>query len=117
MEIYNMQIYIKYLPKEQLLFELWKYARISPNFYYCKDLSPVLTIEDARKDINCMLANNRDIDLTTYYGRMLFIDITGDYVDTFNYDLYNGLNKAKKIIDLLKEKELRHTLYTYYKFF
>jgi len=112
-----MQIYIKYLPKDLLLYELWKAARMSPNFYYCKELSPVLTPEDAKKDINHMIANNREIYLTTYYGRMLFIDITGDYVETFNYDLYNGRNSAKKIIDSLKEEELKKTMCNYYKFF
>ena len=79
-----MTIYIGYLPKDRLLYELWLHARRSPNFYYCKELSPILTLEIAKKDINFMLADSRDIDLTTYYGRMLYIDITGDYVDTFN---------------------------------
>ncbi len=112
-----MQIYIKYLPKDTLLYSLWQKARLSPNFYYCKELSPVLTLDEARKDIICMIADGRAIDLTTYYGRMLFVDITGDYLDAFSYDLYNGKNSAKKIIDFLKEQELRRTVCNYYKFF
>ncbi len=112
-----MQIYIKYLPKDKLLYELWNGARYSPNFYYCPELKPTLTLQTVTDDINHMINNDRDIDLTTYHGRMLFIDITNDYIDTFNYDLYNGRGSAKKIIDILKEEELKRTICTYFKFF
>lgn len=112
-----MRIYIKYLPKDKLLFELWNAARSAPNFYYCKELSPILTLLDAKRDINHMIANNRDVELTNYYGRMLFINITKDYIETTNYDLYNGRHSAKKIIDALKAQELNGLLCTYYKFF
>lgn len=112
-----MQILIKYLPKDKLLFELWKAARISPNFYYCIKFVPTLTLDVVKNDINHMLSDKRDIELTAYYGRMLFVNITGDYMDTTEYDLYNGKYAAKKIIDDLKEGELYNTLCTYYKFF
>ena len=112
-----MQIYIKHLAKDILLYELWNAARHSPNFYYCKDVCPNLTPELTKIDINYMINNNRKIDITTYYGRMLYIDITDDYTDVYMYEIYNGEDSAKKIIKLLKEQELRKSICTFYKFF
>lgn len=112
-----MQIYIKYLPKDKLLYRLWEAARFSPNLYYCQEHRPILTYDIAKNDINFMIHNKRPIDLTTYYGRLLYIDITDDYTDVFNYDLYNGKGTAKKIIDSIKEEEMNNTVCRYYLFF
>ncbi len=112
-----MKIYIKHLPKDVLLYELWKAARNSPNFYYCKDKRPTLDLETCTNDINHMINNKRTIDLTTYYGRLLYIDITNDYFEDSTYNAYNGDGSAQKIIDALKERELKHTICVYFKFF
>lgn len=114
---YRMIIYIKYLPKDKLLYALWLGASQSPNFYYCPLLMPILTEDIAKTDINYMIANNRDIDLTTYYGKSLYINITNDTVDTNKYDIYNCKGVAEKIITNLKEKELNRTVCVYYKFY
>ncbi len=112
-----MLVYIKHISKDLLLYELWKAARNSPNLYHCAELRPILTPEITKNDINQMIVNNRNIDLTTYYGRMLYIDITNDYVDVLNYDIYNGFGAAKKVIDRLKEQELKKTVCVYFKFY
>jgi hypothetical protein len=112
-----MQVYIKHLAKDLLLYELWKAARNSPNLYHCSEMRPTLTYEVTKSDINYMIDNNRKIDVTTYYGRMLYIDISGDYVDVLNYDIYNGRGAAQKIIDKLKERELQKSVCVYFKFF
>ena len=112
-----MQIYIKHLAKDILLFKLWEAARNSPNFYYCKDTCPVLTPKLTKKDINYMISNDRKIDITTYYGRMLYIDISNDYTDVFMYEIYNGQGSAENVIRQLKKQELEKAICTFYKFF
>jgi hypothetical protein len=110
------KVYIKHLPKDKLLYELWKSAKPARQFYYCKDLIPEVDKSTITDDINHMIANNRRIDLTTYHGKQLFIDITDDFVDCFDYDLYNGHGVAEKIIIDLKKEELAVSICTYVKF-
>lgn len=112
-----MTIYIKHLPKDKLLYELWLAARKSPNFYYCPNAAPILDLETARTDINHMIVNERRLDLSTYYGRMLYVDLTDDTFDSDTYDLYNGRGKASKIVRELKKIELKKTVLCYYKFY
>jgi hypothetical protein len=76
-----------------------------------------LTKEKAKKDLNYMIANNRELLLTTYYGKMLFVDISLDYFDPSAYDIYNGRGLAKKIIYELKSTALQHCIASYYKSF
>jgi hypothetical protein len=109
-------IYIKYLPKDKLLWELWSHAKLAQYMQLCPELSPELTQSDAMRDINFMIHNNRNIELTTYYGRLLFVDITDDTFDAFTYDMYNGRGTAKDITDKLKIAELRRTICKYYMF-
>lgn len=111
-----MSVYIKHLSKDILLYKLWEAARNSPNLHYCAEYYPVLTLELTKNDINFMINDGRNLDLTTYYGKMLYIDITNDYVDVFMYEVYNGNGSAKKIIKQLKEQELRKAICTFYKF-
>lgn len=111
------RIYIKYLPKDKLLYQLWKYAKPAYYMYYCKDTIPVLTLEKAKQDINYMIHNNRTINISTYYGKQIFIDITGDYLNTLEYNLYNGRNLAEYIIDNLKKEEMQRSVLKYYTFF
>ena len=112
-----MAVYIKHIAKDVLLYELWRAARNSPNFYYCKDLQPTLTPEVTKSDINHMINNERKIDVTTYYGRMLYIDITDDYADVLTYESYNGQGSAEKIINKLKIQELQKSICRYFTFF
>ena len=111
-------IYINHLPKDKLLFELWKNARVSPYFVFCEDKIPTLTISQVRDDITEMIQNNRQINLTTYYGRMLYIDISGSVMNTLDYEAFNRINEEKiiNIINKLKFEELRITICKYYIF-
>ena len=111
-------IYINHLPKDVLLYELWKHARISPYFMHCKDKVPILTIDRARKDINEMLKTNRRINLTTYYGKLLFVDITDSMFDATDYEIYNRLDEKKiiRMIDKLKSDALRKLILKFYIF-
>jgi hypothetical protein len=110
-------VFIKYLPKDKLLFSLWKEARMAQYFYYCPEQLEQITIDNVTSDINFMIMNGRDIDLTTYHGKLLYINITPDVIDVFNYDMYNGRGKAKLIINKLKKDELEKSIVAYYKFF
>ena len=76
-----MRIYIANLPKDKLLFELWQNAKDSYYFVFCKDKLPKLTLSQVKLDLEEM-KKNLSIHLTTYYGRMLYIDISGDFMDT-----------------------------------
>jgi hypothetical protein len=111
-------IYINHLPKDVLLYELWTHARISPYFMHCKDKVPTLTVDQARKDINEMLKTNRRINLTTYYGKLLFVDITDTMFDTTDYEIYNRLTEKNIvcIINKLKSDALRKLILKFYIF-
>lgn len=113
-----MNVYIGYIPKDLLLYSLWKHAKQSPSMKYCKkELIPDLTLEKTRIDINHMLHNDRDLILTTYYGKLLFIDITGNICDVLMYNLYNGRRSAENVIHKLKTDLLKNISMRYYKFY
>lgn len=107
-------IYIKNIPKDLLLYELWKHAKLSHYLLHCNNLAPLLTLKDARYAINNMIANNDLISVCTFYGRMIYVDITDDYLDSYNYDMHNGKNAAKKIVDKLKLDQLSQCVIRYY---
>ena len=92
-------------------------ARPAPCFKIHKIPTPMLTEKKAARDINYMIANHDLLDINEYYGRMLYVDITGDYLDNLLYDIYNGHGVSKKIIDSLKMDELRRTVTKYYLFY
>lgn len=98
---------IRYLPKDELLFRLWAYAKYAKYFTLCSELAPCLTIDIARRDITEMRRNNWEIDLTTYYGRLLFVNLSKDHFDAFTYNMYNGEGLAEQIINELKHEELQ----------
>lgn len=110
-------IYIKYLPKDILLYTLWENARCATYFNNCNELIPKLTLCKTQRDIKFMITVGRNIHLTIYYGKLLFIDITKDYIDVSKYNFYNGKGLAKKIIDLLKVREMQKIICKYYLFF
>jgi hypothetical protein len=110
-------LYIKFLPKDKLLWYLWKNAKIAHYMYYCPKLAPVLTLNKVRRDINYMIENGRNIELNTYYGKLLFVNITGDYLDTFTYNIYNGCSAAEHISTDLKIEELSRCVLKYHTFF
>lgn len=98
-----MQICIKYIPKDLLLYELWRHADKIPELEFVKCN---LTLKKARRDLKYMIINNRKLHLTTYYGKALFIDISSDYLDPFAYDMYNADGLAQKVIAVLKIQQL-----------
>lgn len=110
-------IYIKYIPKYRLLYHLWLNAKPAPCFRTATLIPPCLTEKKAIRDINYMIDNGDRLDINEYYGRMLYIDITGDYMDKLLYDIYNGHGTAKKIIDQLKLDELCTSITKYYLFY
>lgn len=110
----NQDIFIKYLPRDKILYRLWEHAKKANQFHYCSNIAPILTEQQARNDINYMLQDSRKLELTTYYGRILFIDITGDYLDTFTYNIYNGDNTAENIIRLIKLEEMSKIILNYH---
>jgi hypothetical protein len=109
-------IYIANLPKDKLLYELWLNARSSPYFLYCKDKLPKLTIEQVRKDINEMLKNGHSVYLNSYYGKTMYIDISGDIFDTADYSAYNRVSCEKiiNIVNRLKLEELNKFILKYF---
>ena len=107
-------IYIKHVPRDKLLYRLWENAKKSNHFYYCEELAPELTEQQVRTDINYMMEHGNDIKVTTYYGRLLFIDISDDYIDPFPCDLYNGFGYTQHAVNMVKLEELRKIVINYH---
>jgi hypothetical protein len=112
----NGMVFIKHLPKDKLLFDLWHSAKPVIYMSKCSSIAPILTLKQAREDINYMIQDNREVELTTYYGRLIFLDITGDYLSTYSYDIHNGKGVATAIIRNLKITELNRSILKYYTF-
>lgn len=110
LSISQKTIHIKHLPKDKLLFLLWKYAKPAQYFYYCKNLIPKLKLSTVRFDICHMIENNRPIHLTTYQGKLIYCDLSDDDFDPYEYNAYNGAGLAEKIINYLQTKELRRII-------
>ena len=103
-------IYIKYLPKAEIIYNLWVHAKYAKYADDCIDKMPTLYLNDVKKDLLEMEKNKRDIELTLYYGKMLFININGDYLNPATYDSYNGYKLAKYIICQVKIDEISKCL-------
>lgn len=109
-------IYIKYLNKAKLLYELWANATISnmlinvDNHVLNKKISKI-TLENIKNDINIMIANERAINLTIYRYKQVYIDITSDYFDCSNYNLINGKDLANHIIKKIKHQHLLNMIH------
>lgn len=112
-----MNVYIGNLPKEILLYNLWKNAKYLHFFNIIgKKYRPILTIKIACEDIGMMIKNNRRLELAGYYGKNLNIDISGDYLDLYEYELSNGSGIIRKVIRKLKKKEMKKTITKFYLF-
>jgi len=111
-------VYIKYIPKDQLLYELWNAARWTKCFAVDPTIAkPRLTLKKVRRDINYMIVANRNIDLTTYYGKKICMNLTNNTCNVAYYNLHNGYGAATKVIDKLKIDQLQKTItrfFTYY---
>ena len=103
-------IYIKYLPKDEIIYNLWIYAKYAKYADDCIEQMPTLYLNNVRQDLQMMEKNKRELELTLYYGKMLFVNIEGDYFSPSTYDLYNGYNLAKYIICQVKINEFRKCL-------
>lgn len=107
-------IYIKHLPKDKLLFKLWEQAQIAEYFSQCMHRVPVLTQNKALRDVVHFVQNRDQLELTTYYGRLIYADLSKDFLDPSWYNYYNGRGKAQRIIRRLKLEELKKTILKYY---
>jgi hypothetical protein len=105
---------IRYLSLDKLLYDLWINARKAPFMQYGDfELDPLPHI---KYDINNLICNKNCVDLTTYYGRLLFIKIKDNILYNKTYDCYNN-NISKKIVAKHKIKEMKKCILTYYKFY
>jgi len=57
-----------------------------------------------------MKRNGDRIYMTSYHGRMIFSDLTSDYFDEFNYDMYNGKGLARRIVERLQDEEIKKAM-------
>jgi len=103
-------IYIKHLPKDKLLYNLWLKAKTAK--YMNKPIN--LTLDQVKTDINFMIKNHREIELTTYHGKSLFVNITHDHLDPFTYTQFNGDDIVQSIITNMKKQELKKSICKYY---
>ena len=110
-------VYIKDLPKDELLYKLWLVAKKSQYLYYYNGDLPMLTRATAKQDLSQMIINKRDLSLTTYYGKLLYIDLSEDWLDTSIYNLYNGQRLAELVISTLQLEEMQRTVLRYYTIF
>ncbi len=107
-------MYIKYLPKDALLYALWCKAKTAPILYHYKNYKPVLTIETVQADLNAMIKNNRPMQLSVYHGKYLYVDLTNETFDSVMYNSYNGWRQAEKIVSELKLQQLQKMILTYH---
>lgn len=105
-------INITHIHKEDIIYELWKNAKISEFAMY----NPVIEEpckEMIQLDIHNMLLSGR-IYFTLYYGKLLFIDITDNICDVTYYNSYNGRQLGQKILADLKIREMETSILKYY---
>lgn len=107
------KIYIKFIDKSDLLFELWKNAKTTHYFYDCPEMSYNIDIHKVKQDIQNMI-NNKKIDVSVYHGKNLYVELSGDYLKSNLYNLLNGKSKAEQIVSELKIRELKKTILKYY---
>lgn len=110
-----MKIFIKLIPKDIIIYKLWLNAKPAGYIKYCKSLAPELTEEIVRSDLLNQIESDEKLKFTQYYGRNLFIDVSGDFLDTTIYNRYNGDNAAEKTIAKIKFNLMKKTILSYYK--
>lgn len=106
------KIYVKYIPKHVILYELWQKAD------YIYENKTELTLSQACEDIKYM-TEMQDLDnITVYRNKNIHIDLTSDTIDLFMYCMHNDLNVSdvKKSINIIKEQYIRKAILTYVKF-
>ena len=107
------KLYIKYLDRSIILFELWQQARYLPHIYSMKE-HPELTLEICKRDIKQMRANG-SMKLTTYYGKRLSINLSDDVFDPIGYEEEQGYQRATQIIHKLQKQQVTHCILRYFK--
>ena len=108
-----MLIYIDYLPKDILLYELWANAKkISQLKEFDGDIQP--SMSDIQEDLRIMHRDNQRFVFKIYYGRYLFIDVTDHYLNPISYNIYNGPYLAERIIDKVKLSEINKSILRHY---
>jgi hypothetical protein len=75
---------------------------------------PVLTLAECRKCINEMIESSDRISVCTFYGKLLYVDIDSDWLDSFNYDTHNGDNTAYTVINALKKEQLNTAILRFF---
>lgn len=110
-------LYIKHLPKEKIIYHLWYNAITLSYLEKNRHKIPLLTNEIIIEDINNMYNDNKELLFTIYFGKPLYVELTGDYLNVRRYNKYNGKNKGQVIIKRLKKIELKNAILKYYKSF
>lgn len=91
-----MIISIKGLTKIRVLKELWTYAVVHECYRKYALPQPKWNKELAKEAIS----SGKKIDM--FQGRYICCDLSGDTIDTCEYDLHNRFMKAQDIINQIK---------------
>ena len=97
--------------KAAILLELWKCARYLPHIYSMAE-RPAPTLPICTRDIAQMRANG-SMKITTYYGKRLSVDLSGDVFDPTSYE--EGVHHACDIIHMLQKQAVINCIITYFK--
>lgn len=93
------KVYIGDLNKAELLIELYNNAPVQGFGRSCDRSN--LSIEDARE-----LIDNQKGDFDYLNGRVLKVNLSEDYLDTWLYNRDNCPGRAEKIVEELRKKQI-----------
>lgn len=99
-------LYIRGLPLDELLFHLWYRAKYVGVFTKIAN-KPIATLQDCKLCV-AQLAHEETINLTSFFGKKLFIEFDKEYLEHQEYDDINaqGAPLAQAIVRHLKIHEL-----------
>jgi hypothetical protein len=100
---------IKYLDKPAVLHALWQHARYLPHIFAMEE-KPHATYAICKRDIQYM---GSVIKLTTYYGKRINVDLSGDLCDIRSYEAEHGPVLA--IIQQLQTEQVKQCVCVFYK--
>jgi hypothetical protein len=111
------KLYIKFIDKSELLYELWKNAKPTHYFYECPEMGFIIDLDTVKNDIKNIMTSDGylgKISFSVYQGKNIYIELTNDYLKYDLYNLLNGQQKAEKIVTELKVKEIKKSILKYY---